>query len=720
MALAGLVLLLAPGLCLLSLLPRRDREALAPDEAAYLTVGTSLAFSAWVGVLLAEAGRFSLPMAGAVVAGASLVAVVFGRRRLGWPFGRPTGLRRLWPAALVLAVAVALTARPNQQVVGGRETGTEVAAMAVIARTGGLAWTGFALEPAETGRVVARVFPLFPVVGACLYQALGLDGALRSAALLAALGVLGVFFLVRRLFGPPAALLSGLLLGLNVLQVWLGRSPVPESLSQLLLFLGLLAFTHWEEHRSPAFGALAGGVLGLSLLARLDNVLIVIPLGVVLLVRRFSGSRRRSTIAPVVVPFLLVALHAALYGLWFAPGRLPEAWIPRLWPDLHGFLRLGWMLGTVGLGLGGLGLLLAVRSRQPRLLLPLLTAFALSGLWTLGPLPGDEYPWAFRRFLPVAVPSLLALAAVFLVRLAGAGRLRRGLATVLSLGLMAVYARDTRLVVGHVDWLGVGRFIDDVARPLGPRDVIVFERGEVSRALALPLYALHGSNVLRLTRDQAVPGRVRDLSEAWRRRYRNVYLAHADAVGLCGLFLEPVGAPRLFWFSEWSAQGARPGPPEFRPLRFRLSRVVLPHELRLPALPEVDIGRSDDLQLSGFYDKEGDRAHSYRWTGPCASVYLPGARGGRALAITAAAGQRPALATASFSLSGVRLGSAIVGPRWQRHVLPLPVELPAGAPVLEIDVPTWCPKDVIAGADDDRRLGIMLDRIEVVPAEAAR
>jgi hypothetical protein len=148
--------------------------------------------------------------------------------------------------------------------------------------------------------------------------------------------------------------------------------------------------------------------------------------------------------------------------------------------------------------------------------------------------------------------------------------------------------------------------------------------------------------------------------------------------------------------------------------------VVLPRELRVPPMPEVDIGGSDDLQLAGFYGKEGDPPHSYRWTGPCGTVYLPGARGGRALAVTASVDQRPDVPTASFSLSGVPLGRVAVGSRWQRHVLPLPAELPAGEPVLDIDVPTWCPKDVLAGSDDDRRLGIMLDRIEVLSAGAAR
>ena len=57
---------------------------------------------------------------------------------------------------------------------------------------------------------------------------------------------------------------------------------------------------------------------------------------------------------------------------------------------------------------------------------------------------------------------------------------------------------------------------------------------------------------------------------------------------------------------EWERAYARkPRGPEPRALHFRISRVVPPEDLQVPPLREIDVGGSDDLQVSGFYDKEG-------------------------------------------------------------------------------------------------------------------
>jgi len=143
--------------------------------------------------------------------------------------------------------------------------------------------------------------------------------------------------------------------------------------------------------------------------------------------------------------------------------------------------------------------------------------------------------------------------------------------------------------------------------------------------------------------------------------------------------------------------------------------VVPPEELQVPALPEVDIGGSDDFQVSGFFDKEGGGAHTYRWTGGCASVYLPGAQPGATLTLTAAALQRPAdrPAVVSARLSGVPLGTVRVEGDFSEYRFTLPAPLPPGPPLLRLDVPAWRPANVLPGSDDVRDLGVMVDRIRV-------
>jgi len=827
----GLFVFLVPGLALLALLPARDRDALALDEALFLAVGTSVMLSAWVALVLAEAGRFSLYAATAVLAMLAVIAAVPGRQRLSLRWRRTSLLQ----AAAVLALAVLLQARPSEYIVGGRDPGTYVAAMAVIARTGGIVYTdpgvlsippedvelfyrhpdgpdlswgrfmGFPLERPQTGRVFPLFFHLFPAFGAYLFQAAGVKGALATAPVFGVLGTLGAYLAFRRLFGPATGLLAALLLALNVVQVWFARYPVSESLSEVLVFLALLAFALWEETRSAAFGALAGVALGLSLLVRIDSVLLLAPVALWALVRRGRAEWSWRELMPLLVPIAVLAAHAALHASFWSrkyvvdilerpywrqgggvylvaaasllalaaaghllvaplaafsrrharlvrtavsagavllalyayflrpqlsawagadgndpsrviahPGALRALGFHRLAAhDAQSFLRLGWFLTPAVLALAVAGFVLLLRDWRPRYLFPTLTA-ATVGLFYLYKIRiYNDYFFALRRFVPVVIPFLLALAAFALVRFGRGGRLRRVAAGAVALAIAAAYLRQTWPLIGYRDWRNSVRFVADVARRFGPDDVVIFEQQGSVHLLSLPLWAVHGVNALELARFNPDPERLRHLVSAWRGRYRNIYFVHTWRTRLCELFLQHV-EDYAFGTYEWErAYGRPPVGPEFRALRFTVSRVVPPEELRVPPLPEVDIGGSDDFQVSGFYDKEGFGNRTYRWTGACASVYFPGARGGATLVVTAGTGRRPPqpAALVRASLSGVPVGSFTATSDWGDYPLALPEALPPGPPVLRLEVPAWRPANVDPTSNDVRDLGVMVDRV---------
>ncbi len=842
--LAGLFICFGPGLVTLALLARRDQESLELDEALYLMVSVSVATAAWLGLVLAEAGHFSLTTAGGLLAAACGTAALVGRRRLGWPLRWPDKWTHVLPAVLVLILAFWLQARPSEYIVGGRDPGAYVGAMGVIARTGGLVYTdpavlsvpredvwlffrhpekppfswarfmGFNLESPESGRVYPQFFHLFPAFGAYLFQAMGLKGALATPPVFGILGTLGVFFTLRRLFGSAPALLGSALLAVNVIQVWFARYPVSEMVSQFLVFLGLLAFVHWEERGSAAFAGLAGGALGLSLLVRIDSALILIPLALFILVRRGRGVLPWRHVVPLLVPFGLLALHAGIHALFWARSylldivtrpywRLPaHVWLGivvlglgallgahRLGPmlsrwtsafraqlrtalvvgvstlalyayfvrpllsawaggdgnpegsalsqpallqalgfhrlaahDAQAFYRLGWVVGPVGLALGVLGLGLVIRQWRPRYLFPLLTALVFAAFYFYKIRVFNDYPFAFRRYVPVVLPFLLGLAALSLTRLAEGGKRRRALAAVMAVGLMAHFASQTKLIYSHVDWRGAVGFVKDLARRFGPEDAVIFEQRQSIHLLSLPLWAAHGVNILELARFNPDPDQLRHLVEAWRQEYRNIYFVHTYRTDLCGLFLQRVEPPLSFATTEWYAYNRRPGAPEFRSLHFTVSRVVPPEELRVPSLPEIDIGGSDEFQVSGFFEKEGSQERTYRWTGGCASVYVPGARAGATVTIVAGAERRPAAspATVEVSLSGVGLGGFVAESSWEDHTLTLPSPLPPGPQVLRFDVPVWRPINVLSGSKDTRDLGIMVDRIRFTGGHESR
>lgn len=151
--------------------------------------------------------------------------------------------------------------------------------------------------------------------------------------------------------------------------------------------------------------------------------------------------------------------------------------------------------------------------------------------------------------------------------------------------LAVSFLAESRPVARHVDWRGAVRFVDDVARRFGPDDVVIFEQIQSVHLLSLPLWALHGVNIVELARFNPDPARLQHLFRAWRGRYRNIYFVHTYRTDLCGLFLQRV-QDYAFNALEWErTYGRPPVRAEGRLLRFTVSRVVLPEELQVPHSP---------------------------------------------------------------------------------------------------------------------------------------
>jgi hypothetical protein len=349
---------------------------------------------------------------------------------------------------------------------------------------------------------------------------------------------------------------------------------------------------------------------------------------------------------------------------------------------------------------------------------------------TMPAMPRRAHPLAplgrvFFRGRDAILPAvLLGLAAFAITR----GARRPGAPRVVAAGLAAVLAawfvRDTWPTLRqrgdwYRDWGGAVRFLDDVSRRFGPQDVVIFEQPRSIHLLSLPLWAIHGVNALELARFNPDPDRLQHLVRAWRPRYRNIYFVHTYSTDLCGLFLQRVEEESFGGFEWERAYGRPPRGPEFKSLRFTISRVVLPEELQVPALPEVDVGGSDDVQVSGFHDKEGGGDHTYRWTGSCASLFVPGVRPGDVLSIVASAGRRPAErpAVVRVGLGGVPLGTFTAGPDWATHAFRVPADFAAALPVLRLDVAGWRPANTENGSSDVRDLGVMIDRVRMAPAD---
>jgi hypothetical protein len=864
---AAFVLLLLPGLSFLSLLRAEDRRRLTLDERLFLTGAVSVAFSAWLALLLAELGIFSTVRAGLVEVVLFPLVLLLGRvagRRPAQPFARPERGSSLLPPLLVALVAFGLLARPSEYIVGGRDPGAYVSAMGVIARTGKIthldpvvasvpaddlslfyanldqppfqftldvnedkpqaSWPrfmGFELDHPTSGLITPQFFHLFPAFGAYLFETMGVRGALATPPIFGILGTLAAFFLGRRMFGGAVATIGALGLATTVLQVWFGRYPVSEGFSQFLILSGLLAHRLDLEAESRAFGWLAGSFLGLTLLVRIDSVLLLLPLGLwcVVQVMGRRDSSWKSRVRGVLVPFLLLLVHAAVHAILFSKRYAHQILTRRYWnhssllwvvlaatvvavailvwregprwmamarrhetklraaalvlvgatllyalalrPSLSawaggdgnvkaerlsdstilkalGFDRLAahdaqalrryaWFVGAPVLALACFGLGLLLRRAGSDDVLPLAVLLVFSGFYFYKIRVFNDYFFAMRRYVPVTLPFTFLLAALALVTIASKSKRWRVAATVVGLLALGSSVANTKPILSYVDWKGSVRFVSDVARRFGPKDVVLFEQPKNIHLLSLPLWGLYGTNALEFRRFNPDPRKLRHLIAAWRPAYRNIYLVTSFRTDVCGLFLERT---QTFRFTseefEWTYDRV-PAKPEPRAVEFSLSRVVEPESLRVTTEPLIDVGGSGDLQTSGFFEKEATGERTYRWTGGCldergnatGSIYVPAATGGALLRIRATAHlrpvtARPALVTAYFA--DVPVGQFTTDGTWRDFELTLPRPLPPGSRILRLDVPAWRPSNTDPLSTDTRDLGIMVDSIEVVPA----
>lgn len=862
---AAFVLLLLPGLSFLCLLRRSDRERLGLDERLFLTGALSVAFSSWVALLLAEFGAFGTVRAAVfelIVFGLVFVVARLRGRRPEAPFARPARPSSLIPALVVAAVAFLLHARPSEYIVGGRDPGAYVSAMGVIARTGAIthrdpvvasipeedlslfyanldeppfkftldvnedrpqpSWPrfmGFELDHPKSGEITPQFFHLFPAFGAYLFETMGVRGALATSPIFGILGTLAAFFLARRMFGPTVALLGALGLATTVLQVWFARYPVSEGFSQFLILSGLLA--HWldQESDSRAFAWLSGGLLGLTLLVRIDSVLLLLPLAFwVGLQLAGRPSKWRARLTGLLVPFTLLLGHAAIHAVFFSKryahqiltrrywnhplsiwlivmafgllvayvlwkkGPTFLAWIQReegrmriaaivtlgllaayslavrpalsAWAggdgnpkaekladpsvlrglgfhrlaahDAEALVRYSWFVGAPALALAFVGLAMFLKKADSRdvLALAVFLAFSLFYLYKIRVF--NDYFFAMRRYVPVTLPLTFILAAFALVTLAQrskAWRLGAVTAGVLALGVSVAH---TLPIVSYTDWKGSVRFVADVARRFGPRDVVLFEQPKNIHLLSLPLWGLYGANALEFRRFNPDPERLSHLIAAWRKTYRNIYFVTSFRTDVCGLFLERT---QTFRFTssefEWTYDRV-PKKAEPRVVEFFLSRVIEPETLRITTEPLIDIGGSGDLQTSGFFEQEATGDLTYRWTGGCldergnatGSIYLPAATPGARLRIRATAHLRPANAKAAqvkAIFDEVPIGEFTADGTWRDFEVTLPDPLPRGSKILRLEVPAWRPSNTDKLATDTRDLGIMIDSVLVEP-----
>lgn len=399
--------------------------------------------------------------------------------------------------------------------------------------------------------------------------------------------------------------------------------------------------------------------------------------------------------------------------------------------DAQAMVRLSWFLGLPLTLLAVAGLLLWVRQARAKDALPLalFLVFAVFYLYKIRVF--NDYFFAMRRYIPLTLPFACLLAAFAVHEFYSYRSWWRRFAPLLAAAAFVASFINTWPLLTFQDWKGSVRFVSDIARRFGPKDIVVFEQPRNVHLLSLPLWALHGVQALEFRRFNPDPERLNHLVDAWRGRYDNIYFVNSYRTDVCGLFLERV-QPFRFTSLEWEWTYDRvPSKPEPRVVDFAVFRLVRPESLRIPHSLVTDIGSVNDIQISGFYEGEASGDRNYRWTGACldakgnavAAVYLPAMAPGDAIEIVSTSHLRPASAKApvvTASLDGVSLGTFTPDSKWNAYRVDVPARLSAGSRVVTFSVPAWRPSNTDPSSTDTRDLGIMIDAIRIVPGHGPR
>lgn len=442
--------------------------------------------------------------------------------------------------------------------------------------------------------------------------------------------------------------------------------------------------------------------------------------------------REPKRLAPVarVVPMLLgtAVAAAAAYAMFFRHPGGPltdyDAYALRTFADLY--------LTVPALAAAVLGFWLLARDRfwrDPALFVTV-AAFAFSVFYKIRIVP--EHFWMARRFLPVVLPGALLFigAAVFATSTAGwrSRAVRWALGGTLLVLLASSYARVSRPVVDHAEYAGLIPEIEKLAGHFGPRDLVIVESRDAGgdvHVLATPLAYIYARNVLLLEGARPDKSSLAAFIDWARTTYENVFFIGGGGTDLLshGYGLRPVASER-FQAPEYevTTEGL-PRAATRKDFEFGVYRFTDPVPRPPDGWFDLDLGANDDLHVLRFHAREQTEGRTFRWTRATSYVSVttigPSAR---EVTLVLHDGGRPDAAPdarVEVFLHNQRLGGVHVGGGgFRAYTLAIPADLAGRAaasrdPVeLRLVSTTWNPSQVL-GVDDDRDLGVMLDRVTI-------
>jgi 4-amino-4-deoxy-L-arabinose transferase-like glycosyltransferase len=266
---------------------------------------------------------------------------------------------------------------------------------------------------------VGTEFPILPFLAAICYKFGGIHEWIgrSQAVIFFALSLPFFFLLVREIFGGDAAVWATVFFSFAPLNIFAGRSFMPDVPSLSLAIIGLYFFLRWVNHGKLLLFFLSAIAISLSLLIKITSIVIAAPLAYVVVgrlcqPRTLSGfTVKRPTIYGGIALFLAITLlpsaawylHAHQVAERFYPHHLFGAGGIRI-ENLSWYWNIARQTATSSLTpilsiMAMVGLFVPPRSKYPRLFhwwLAAMILFVIIVGW------GNRHRWYQLPLVPIA------------------------------------------------------------------------------------------------------------------------------------------------------------------------------------------------------------------------------------------------------------------------------------------------------------------------------
>ena len=483
----------------------------------------------------------------------------------------------------------------------------------------------------------------------------------------------------------------------------------------LFLVHNLAHYLRFDSHYWPAVESLIQTSAVLTLLR--DSSLMQAAVGVtagLLVATGVAALRRPSWLWPRRLLGVAAVGVLVAYGVNYVlttTNRLDETILWLSWYASWPVLGLA-VLGVLGLGLDRRA------DAQPGLGFVALLLGVVGFHYLYNPLETGLQMDSMRRYVPVVLPFTMffgALAAVTLLARGVVAQYRVGVTLATGALLVGLVARPSLAVVGQPLWDDALAQTAQVARRFPDQAVVLVGPDLAGTHIQTSLTYLHDVDAILVQE--------RNPDDQVLRRVIGDWLANGRAVFLA------LGQQEFSFFApDFVLEARDPAHIALRALertRARAPQAIVPTPIQLQLFqvtrtrdrepPDVDIGTpADDLlyDLHGFHAPERDPARgTFRWTGPQASLTLPG---GEAVTLVVAGTHPPGTPPAEIS---VRIGERQVLAQMLTETpeairLDLPETGDLGPIDLTIQSTVFNPRSLGLSLDS-RDLGVRLYRVAV-------